>query len=69
MNKGLHMGLVIALAEWPKQTKLREAHEGSAEVIIFTGVRFERLRNEIQPVSRNTRLPNRHNQATAEELE
>ena len=69
MDKGLHMGSVIALADWPRQTKQREGLEGSAEVIIFTGVRFERLRDEAQPVSRNARLPNRHNQATAEELE
>ena len=63
------MASVIALADWPKQTKSREAFQGSAEVLIFNGVRFERLREETQPVARKARLPSRHNQATAEELE
>lgn len=63
------MASVIALADWPKQTKHREAFHGSAEVFIFNGVRFERLREEPQTFARGARLPNRHNQATAEELE
>lgn len=63
------MAAVIALADWPKQTKEREPFNGSAAVLIFNGVRFERLREESNPVSRNARLPSRHNQATAEELE
>lgn len=63
------MASVTALADWPKQTKLREPHQGSAQVLIFNGVRFERLREESQPMGRAMRIPNRHNQATAEELE
>ncbi len=63
------MASVIALADWPKQTKIREAHQGSAVVLIFNGVRVERLREEPQAVSRGVRHAGRHNQATAEELE
>jgi hypothetical protein len=63
------MASVIALADWPKQIKIREPHEGSAQVLIFNGVRFERLRDEAQPIVRTARLPSRHNQATAIDLE
>lgn len=63
------MASVIALADWKKQTKIREPQEGSAQVLIFNGVRVERLREEPQAVPRSMRLPSRHNQATAEELE
>ncbi|MDE2444896.1 MAG: hypothetical protein KGO94_01875 [Alphaproteobacteria bacterium] len=62
------MASVIALADWPKSAKSRAAQEGDAEVLIFTGVRFERLRDEPLPVARTKRI-SRHNQATAEELE
>lgn len=63
------MASVIALADWPKQSKRRGAYQGSAEVLIFNGVRFERLREEPKATPRGVRLSNRHNQATAEELE
>ena len=66
------MTAVIDFASKAKQQKTREAFVGSAEVIIFTGVRFERLHDdENQVVLRSTkrRLPSRQNQATAEELE
>lgn len=39
----------------------------SAEILIFHGVRFERLADDAAPTNR--RLPTLHNQATAEELE
>jgi hypothetical protein len=63
------MASVIALADWPKQTKTRPVPEHSAEVVIFTGVRFERLRDDPQPMVRAKRVAASHNQATAEELE
>ncbi len=63
------MASVIALADWPKQIKVREPHEGSAQVLIFNGVRFEKLRDDVQPIVRTARMPHRHNQATAIELE
>jgi hypothetical protein len=69
IDEGLGMASVIALADWPKQIKIREPHEGSAQVLIFNGVRFERLRDELQPTVRKSRLSHRHNQATAIELE
>ena len=67
------MASVITLSEWPKTMKIREAFMGSAQVIIFNGVRFERLREEstqeIQIKRRNSRLPNSNNQATAIDLD
>jgi hypothetical protein len=63
------MGLVVALADWPRNTKARDSFEGSAEIIIFNGVRFERLHEEPQLKVHKRRLPSRHNQAVAEELE
>ena len=63
------MASVIALADWPKNTKAPEPFEGSAKIIIFNGVRFERLHEEPQLKSHKRRLPSRHNQAVAEELE
>ena len=63
------MTSVIALADWPRQIKLREPHDGSAQVLIFNGVRFERLRDETPPIVHTARLTRRHNQATAVELE
>ena len=43
----------------------------SAEIIIFHGVRIERLTDDMiqSSVTRNRRLPSLNNQATAEELE
>ena len=69
IDEELDMASVIALADWPKQVKIREPHQGSAQVLIFNGVRFERLRDEVQQVVQTARLPRRHNQATAIELE
>ena len=67
------MASVTTLADWPKTMKIREAFTGSAQVIIFNGVRFERLREEspqeIQIKRRNNRLPNGNNQATAIDLD
>jgi hypothetical protein len=71
--KGSTMTAVIA---FPK--KRQEAIEGNkwfgpAQVIIFTGVRHERLQDgpvEVsQPRRRNARMPSHQNQATAEDLE
>jgi hypothetical protein len=63
------MASVVALADWPKNMNPREPFEGSAKIIIFNGVRFERLHEEpqLKPIKR--RLPSRNNQAVAEELE
>jgi hypothetical protein len=69
MDEGLRMASVIALADWPKQIKAREPLQGSAQVLIFNGVRFERLRDDVQQVVRTARLPRGHNQATAIDLE
>ena len=66
------MTAVIDFATKAKQQKPREAFVGNAEVIIFSGVRFERLHddgNEVAMRSIKLRLPSRQNQATAEELE
>ena len=63
------MGLVVALADWSKNIKPREPYEGSAKIVIFNGVRFERLTEEPQLKSHKRRLPSRHNQAVAEDLE
>jgi hypothetical protein len=63
------MGLVVALADWSKNIKPREPFEGSAKIIIFNGVRFERLHDEPQLKAHKRRLPSGHNQAVAEELE
>ena len=66
------MTAVIDFASRAKQQKTREVFAGSAEVIIFTGVRFERLHEDLSGVSirpTKLRLPSRQNQATAEELE
>jgi hypothetical protein len=69
IDEGLGMASVIALADWPKQIKIREPHQGSAQVLIFNGVRFERLRDDVQQVVRTARLSRRHNEATAIDLE
>jgi len=65
----MNMTAVIALADWPREAKAREAFEGSAQIFIFNGVRVERLHEEVQMLNHKARLPSRHNQATAEELE
>lgn len=69
MDEGINMASVIALADWPKRIKIREPYNGSAQVLIFNGVRFERLRDDAQQVVRNVRLPRGHNQATAIDFE
>jgi hypothetical protein len=63
------MASVVALADWPKNMNLREPFEGSAKIIIFNGVRFERLHEEPQLKPNKRRLPSRNNQAVAEELD
>lgn len=71
--RGFDTMSVIALADWPKQLKERVALTASAELIIFPGVRRERLVDDeaiaTSHIDRKARLPNRNNQATAEELE
>jgi hypothetical protein len=63
------MASVIALADWPKNMNPREPFEGSAKIIIFNGVRFERLHVEPQQKAHKRRMLSRNNQAVAEELE
>ncbi len=63
------MTSVVALANWSKNIKPREPFEGSAEIIIFNGVRFERLHEEPQRKRHKPRLPSMNNQAVAEDLE
>lgn len=65
----MNMTAVIALADWPRESKARETFEGSAQILIFNGVRVERLHEEVHMLNHKARLPSRNNQATAEELE
>ncbi|MDP8998074.1 MAG: hypothetical protein M3O03_13905 [Pseudomonadota bacterium] len=64
---------VILLADRNSNRPLRIMPEGaSAEIVIFHGVRIERLTDDMiaQTTSRSTRrLPSLNNQATAAELE
>ena len=67
------MSNVILLADTVHQRKAKPHGEGtSAEIVIFHGVRVERLTDDMiqsSMVRNPRRLPSIHNQATAEELE
>jgi hypothetical protein len=67
--RGIKMAAVIAFPKL-QDGQRREKFFGPGQVMIFTGVRHERLVDvvEISPQP-NRRLPSRRNQATAEELE
>jgi hypothetical protein len=67
------MAAVIHFSNKQRLTKSAEPFFGPAQVIIFSGVRFERLVDspaitKFKP-PRVTRLPRHSNQATAEELD
>ena len=66
------MSNVILLGSKSSEQRSNAFADGhSAEVIIFHGVRIERLTDDMIHTSdvRNRRLPSLQNQATAEELE
>ena len=67
------MSNVILLADRNSNRTARIMPEGAtAEIVIFHGVRIERLTDDMiaQTISRSTRrLPSLNNQATATELE
>ena len=63
------MASVIHLAERSKFRPMKTATMGPAQIIIFPGVRFERIDFAAPPHLKNRRLPSLNNQATAEELE
>jgi hypothetical protein len=66
------MGNVILFGDKESARAARQFAPGhSAEIIIFQGVRFERLTDDMiaQENTRQRRLPSRQNHATAEELE
>jgi hypothetical protein len=71
--KGNTMTAVIAFPKKQQETIEGNKQFGPAHVIIFTGVRHERLQDvnmEVsQPRRRNACLPSRQSQATAEDLE
>jgi len=64
---------VIQLSDLNHNRKARTLPEGaSAEIVIFHGVRIERLTDEMlqeKPPRNHRRLPSLSNQATATELE
>jgi hypothetical protein len=65
------MTSVIAFPKRNRETSEINKQFGPAQVIIFTGVRQERLQEEAivrLRRARKARLPSRQNQATAEEL-
>jgi hypothetical protein len=59
----------ISFAERLKARPVKTESSGPAEIIIFPGVRFERIDFAAPPARTNRRLPSLNNQATAEELE
>ncbi len=65
------MDKVIYLQSRSAQRQARVVPSGTnAEVIIFPGVRFERLTDAmVQATQKRRRILSLHNQATAEELE
>lgn len=64
------MAAVIAFPKQQLKYQRNEKFFGPAQVMIFTGVRHERLVDTAEVAARqNRRLPSRRNQATAEELE
>jgi hypothetical protein len=64
------MAAVIAFPKQNTKKHEREKFFGPAQVMIFTGVRHERLVDVVEVSARpNRRLPSRRNQATAEELD
>lgn len=64
------MAAVIMFPMQRLKDRRGEKNFGPAQVIIFNGVRHERLTDAggVAPL-RNRRLPSRQNQATAEDLE
>ena len=62
------MAVVIEFLSKRKGRKAGSRFYGPAQVVLFTGVRIERL-GDAPAESLNRRLPRRSNQATAEELE
>ncbi len=64
------MAAVIAFPKQQLKYQRKEKFFGPAQVIVFTGVRHERLVDAADAARRpSRRLPSRRNQATAEELE
>ena len=60
---------VISFAERLKAKPFKTELLGPAEIIIFPGVRFERLEFTKPSDRQSRRLPAMNNQATAEDLE
>ncbi len=63
------MASVILFAERLKSNPVKAVVMGPAQIIIFPGVRFERIDFAAPPHLKSRRLPSLNNQATAEELE
>jgi hypothetical protein len=64
------MATVIEFSTRRIERKTEGTNFGPAQIVIFTGVRIERLLDSaIDTPKRQTRLQHRSNQATAEELE
>ena len=64
------MALLLKFPETSKIDKAKPSFFGPAQVLMFTGVRFERLHPETAPDHRaRHRLPALQNQATAEDWE
>lgn len=64
----LGMTAVIDILEWQAERKAKHKFFGPAQIIMFTGVRFERLVDTPSEQSPRRRA-HRSNQATAEKLE
>jgi len=64
------MAAVIAFPKQRYRNPLDEEFLGSAQILIFTGVRHERLIDTLEAAPVQVRrLPSRQNQALAEEFE
>ena len=63
------MASVINIAERLKLTPQKAEAIGPAQIIIFPGVRFERIDFAAPPQLKSRRLPSLNNQATAEDLD